>query len=309
MKTIKRTKKILAIMMCMVMLLGFTITASAETTPRLIITGFTTDKDEVKSGDTFEMTVSVQNVSKKSDISNIKLTFSTANNEIVPASGSSTMYIEKIAKEETYELKITMKAGADLSSKSYVMDVKLSYEDRYGSPIEDATTLVIPVVQNQRVSLGGFDFGASGVMVGENADVSFKVNNQGRGEIFNVNAKIVGEGIEATDVFVGNVASGGTGYADITVTGVDETVATGTIQAIVTFEDSMGNESQVTQDITFDVLAYQEPMVDMTDIDEIPVEKGPISPVVIVAAVVAVIVLLVVIKKRKQKKEEEQDEI
>ena len=145
MKTIKRTKKILAIMMCMVMLFGFSVIASAETTPRLIITGFTTDKDEVKSGDTFEMTVSIQNVSKKSDISNIKLTFSTANNEIVPASGSSTMYIEKIAKEEVYELKITMKAGADLSSKSYVMDVKFSYEDRYGSPIEDATTLVIPV--------------------------------------------------------------------------------------------------------------------------------------------------------------------
>ncbi|MBR3835061.1 MAG: hypothetical protein IKJ73_12135 [Lachnospiraceae bacterium] len=309
MKTIKRTKKILAIMMCMVMLFGFSVIASAETTPRLIITGFTTDKDEVKSGDTFEMTVSIQNVSKKSDISNIKLTFSTANNEIVPASGSSTMYIEKIAKEEVYELKITMKAGADLSSKSYVMDVKFSYEDRYGSPIEDATTLVIPVVQNQRVSVGGFDFRASGVMVGESSDVSFTVNNQGRGEIFNVNAKIVGEGIEATDVFVGNVASGSTGYADITVTGVDETVATGTIQAVVTFEDSMGNESQVTQDITFDVLAYQEPVVDMTDIDEIQVENGPISPVVIVAAVVAVIVLLVVIKKRKQKKEEEQDEI
>ena len=52
MKTIKRTKKILAIMMCMVMLLGFSVIASAETTPRLIITGFTTDKDEVKSGDT-----------------------------------------------------------------------------------------------------------------------------------------------------------------------------------------------------------------------------------------------------------------
>ena len=42
MKTIKRMKKILAIMMCMVMLLGFTVIASAETTPRLIITGFTT---------------------------------------------------------------------------------------------------------------------------------------------------------------------------------------------------------------------------------------------------------------------------
>ena len=225
MKTIKRTKKILAIMMCMVMLLGFTITASAETTPRLIITGFTTDKDEVKSGDTFEMTVSIQNVSKKSDISNIKLTFSTANNEIVPASGSSTMYIEKIAKEETYELKITMKAGADLSSKSYVMDVKLSYEDRYGSPIEDATTLVIPVVQNQRVSVGSLDVQSQAIMEGDQTDISFTVNNQGRGEIYNVNAKVVGDGIEATDAFVGNVTSGGTGYVDITVTATDYTAA------------------------------------------------------------------------------------
>jgi len=309
MKTIKRTKKILAIMMCMVMLLGFTVIASAETTPRLIITGFTTDKDEVKSGDTFEMTVSVQNVSKKSDISNIKLTFSTANNEIVPASGSSTMYIEKIAKEETYELKITMKAGADLSSKSYVMDVKLSYEDRYGSPIEDATTLVIPVVQNQRVSIGSLDVQSQAIMEGDETDVSFTVNNQGRGEIFNVNAKIVGEGIEATEAFVGNVTSGGTGYVDITVTAIDYTAATGTVQAVVTFEDSVGNENQITQDIALEVLAYEEPVEDIGAMDIIE-EPAGVNPVVIaVVAVVVIILVAVVIKKRKQKKEEEQDEI
>lgn len=309
MKTIKRTKKIFAIMMCMVMLLGFTVIASAETTPRLIITGYTTDKDEIKSGDTFEMTISIQNVSKKSDISNIKVTLSTANNEIVPASGSNTMYIEKIAKEEIYELKVTMKAGADLASKPYVMDVKFSYEDRYGTPIEDATTLVVPVIQNQRVSIGGLGQQSSGVMMGEDTDISFTVNNQGRGEIYNVNAMIVGEGIEATDVFVGNVASGGTGYADITVTGTDYTASTGTIQVIVTFEDSVGNESQITQDIEFEVFEYIEPIDDVIDADMIEETKAPISPIAIVAVVVLVIVLLVVIKKRKQKKEEEQDEI
>ena len=309
MKTIKRTKKILAIMMCMVMLLGFTITASAETTPRLIITGFTTDKDEVKSGDTFEMTVSVQNVSKKSDISNIKLTFSTANNEIVPASGSSTMYIEKIAKEEIYELKVTMKAGADLASKPYVMDVKFSYEDRYGTPIEDATTLVIPVVQNQRVSVGSLDVQSQAIMEGDETDVSFTVNNQGRGEIYNVNAKVVGDGIEATEAFVGNVTSGGTGYVDITVTATDYTAATGTVQAIITFEDSVGNESQITQDISLEVLAYEEPVDDFSDIDIVE-EPAGVNPLALAAVVVVlVIVLAVVVKKRKQKKEEEQDEI
>ncbi|MBE5933250.1 MAG: hypothetical protein E7263_07505 [Lachnospiraceae bacterium] len=309
MKTIKRTKKILAIMMCMVMLLGFTVIASAETTPRLIITGFTTDKDEVKSGDTFEMTISIQNVSKKSDISNIKVTLSTANNEIVPASGSNTMYIEKIAKEEIYELKVTMKAGADLSSKPYVMDVKFSYEDRYGSPIEDATTLIVPVVQNQRVSVGSLDVQSQAIMEGDETDVSFTVNNQGRGEIFNVNAKIVGDGIEATDAFVGNVASGGTGYVDITVTATDYTAATGTVQAVVTFEDSVGNESQITQDIALEVLAYEAPVEDIGAMDIVE-EPAGINPVVIaVVAVVVIILVAVVIKKRKQKKEEEQDEI
>ncbi len=309
MKTIKRTKKILAIMMCMVMLLGFTVIASAETTPRLIITGYTTDKDEVKSGDTFEMTVSIQNVSKKSDISNIKLSFSTANNEIVLASGSSTMYIEKIAKEEIYELKVTMKAGADLSSKPYVMDVKFSYEDRYGSPIEDATTLVIPVVQNQRVSIGSLDVQSQAIMEGDETDVSFTVNNQGRGEIYNVNAKIIGEGMEATDAFVGNVPSGGTGYVDITVTATDYTAATGTVQAVITFEDSVGNESQITKDIALEVFEYVETVDDFSDIDIVE-EPAGVNPVVIGAVVVVlVIVLAVVVKKRKQKKEEEQDEI
>lgn len=309
MKTIKRTKKIFAIMMCMVMLLGFSVIASAETTPRLIITGFTTDKDEVKSGDTFEMTISIQNVSKKSDISNIKVTLSTANNEIVPASGSNTMYIEKIAKEEIYELKVTMKAGADLASKPYVMDVKFSYEDRYGTPIEDATTLVIPVVQNQRVSVGSLDVQSQAIMEGDETDVSFTVNNQGRGEIYNVNAKVVGDGIEATEAFVGNVTSGGTGYVDITVTATDYTAATGTVQAVITFEDSVGNESQITQDISLEVLAYEEPVDDFSDIDIVEEPAGVNSLALAAVVVVLVIVLAVVVKKRKQKKEEEQDEI
>ncbi len=309
MKTIKRTKKILAIMMCMVMLLGFTVIACAEATPRLIITGYTTDKDEVKSGDTFEMTISIQNVSKKSDISNIKVTLSTANNEIVPASGSNTMYIEKIAKEEIYELKVTMKAGADLASKPYVMDVKFAYEDRYDTPIEDATTLVVPVVQNQRVSVGSLDVQSQAIMEGDETDVSFTVNNQGRGEIFNVNAKIVGDGVEATDAFVGNVSSGGTGYVDITVTAVDYTAATGTVQAIITFEDSVGNESQITQDIALEVFAYEEPVEDIGAMDIVE-EPAGVNPVVIaVVAVVVIILVAIVIKKRKQKKEEEQDEI
>lgn len=306
----KTIKKIIGVVMCMVMLLGFTVTACAEATPRIIITGYTIDKEEVKGGDTFKLTMHIQNMSKKTDISNIKLTLSTPENEIVPASGSSTVYIETIAKEETIDVTVEMIARNDLESKSYVLTVDSEYEDRYSMPYQDKSTLIIPVVQNTRVSTSDITLSDSEIAEGDSTDISFTINNQGRGSLYNVNVTISGEGIKESGIFVGNVASGATGYADLSVIGVDADASTGKAQVTISYEDNAGNVQEEIKEIEITVTEkIQNTAVDIPVDHEPIIEDGGFRThhLVMILGVIVIVVALVVRKKIK-KKEEEQDE-
>ncbi len=307
----KTIKKLIGVVMCMVMLLGFTVTASAEAIPRIIVTGYTIDKDEVKAGDTFELTLHIQNMSKSTDVSNIKLTLSTPENELVPASGSSTVYIEKIAKEETLDLTVEMTARGDLESKSYVLTVESEYEDRYSTPYQDKASLIIPVIQNSRVFVSDITLTDESIRVGDSTDVSFTISNQGKGILYNVNVTVTGEGISQPNVYVGNIASGATGYADLTIDAEDETVATGTAKVVISYEDNAGNVQEETREISLEVKeAMDEPVVDVPEDfePEIDMNAGFQTHHLVMIIGVIVIVVTLVVRKKIKKKEEEQDE-
>ena len=93
-------------------------------TPRIIVTGFTTDPGEVYAGDTFNLTISVQNTSSKTAVSNIQFDLKAAQGgtgtentyeAFLPTSGSATIYVERIAPGETTDISIEMSARSDLS--------------------------------------------------------------------------------------------------------------------------------------------------------------------------------------------------
>ena len=125
--------------------------------------------------------------------------------------------------------------------------------------------------------------------------------------------------VECEDCFVGNIAAGSTGYADVMVTGVASTTDDGIVKLIVTYEDSAGEECTYEEEITVFVAEefFEEEFYDYTEEPAVGMGIGGlligllIAAVVIIAIVVVVVILIVKRKKRKAVEEAEalEDEI
>ena len=293
----------LAALVIFTTMLGSTINSKAYATPRLIVTGYDTNKDKIIAGDEFEITLHIKNTAKNTQLSNIQLQISAADNEFIPVSGSNTVYIEKIAADTEEDVVISLKAKSDLEAKPYTLDITLDYEDRYSVTFQETCKLTIPISQEMSISVTEQNITKSQVEVGAKTGISFSINNKGKNKINNVNVELTGANIEETTSYIGNIESGSTGYVDVNVVGAKE--GEGKITAIITFEDSEGNVASRTEEFDIEVVAEAEPD---TEIEEaVTVEKTNYMPYIIIAVIVVIIIIITVVKKRKDK--EEFDEI
>ena len=80
-------------------------TGDTTSTPRLIVTGFDTNPEQVRAGDTFTLTVHMKNTAKRTAVSNVEFTLKAATEgkdadavyeAFLPVAGSSTIYVESI---------------------------------------------------------------------------------------------------------------------------------------------------------------------------------------------------------------------
>ncbi len=105
--------------------------------PRIVVTGFETDPAKVFAGETFTLTIHVKNTSKDTTVTNVLFDMQAAQegedktntySAFLPTSGSSSVYMEKIAPDTSADIEIEMTAKADLAQKPYVLDVNMKYD-------------------------------------------------------------------------------------------------------------------------------------------------------------------------------------
>lgn len=306
----KLIKKIALFVMSIAMVLVAGNVAKAEAIPRLIITGYDSTPEDVKAGETFTLTLHLENMSKKTAVSNIKLTLSTSDSEFVTVSGSNTLYIEKIAAGETADISVEMQAKTNLDSKTYVLTVASEYEDRYNSVYTDTANVSIPVVQEARISVTELEVSPETIEVGDESNIMFSINNQGRTELYNVNVTITGEGIKEGVDFVGNIPSGGSGYVDVYVEGKTVTNDENSMAVVtISYEDAEGNVGEVVNEYLLTVKEPNDEEEIQQMADDVMVEKH-FSPMPIIIGVIIIIAIVVIVaKSNKKKKEEDEDEI
>lgn len=288
--------------------------------PRVIVSGFTTDPQEVTAGSNFRLVIHVQNTSKKTAVSNLLFDLQaptdgkdadTAAPAFLPASGASSIFLEKIPAGETRDIAIELNARADLVQKPYSVALTMKYEDGDATQYEGVSTVSVPVKQAARFEFSEFEINPESITVGEEGNVTCSIYNLGRTKLYNVKAKFSGEGVKAKDVFVGNVESGATASIDGMITGEKETAPDNKVKMTVTYEDEGGAISTVEKELTLPVI-QAAPDEGMPAMQDMPVEKKfPVVPVVIAVIVVAGIIVGVVIYKKKKKKalQDEEDEL
>ena len=280
-------------------------------TPRVMVSGFTTDVKTVHPNAKFLLTLELRNNASQT-VHNIKLTMSTENGEFLPLSGASTAYLDSIAAKSTAKVSFWMKAAASLSSKSYQVTVKTEYEDGKASGYNAEDHVSIPVVQKDRISLTEVT-PPDMLSVGGTGDLSFSINNLGGGALNNVSVICKGKEISCEKSFVGNIAAGATGYATVTLNGDQATPddSDGECTIIVKYENASGQTKKYTEKtnvfVSEDMGDADMPADD--GMDETQTKKGlPLAAKIgigVAALVVVIIVVRIIVKKKRKKKEEE----
>lgn len=292
-------------------------------TPRIIVTGFSTDPAEVYAGDTFNLTIDVQNTSSQTAVSNIQFDLAAAQagddkdttyEAFLPTSGSATIYVDRIAPGATTQISIEMTARSDLTQKPYVIEVKANYEDELFNKYQAESNLSIPIKQNARVDTGEADVLPGSIAVGGSTNIMFSVYNMGKTTLYNVQVTFEGDTISGGNTYIGKIEPGATGNVDAMIDGIAPTMDEGYITAVVSYEDESGNVSTLEKEIMLYVYEesydsfgedgfYDDMMMgDFEDMDGGGLAIGWIIAIVAaVVVVIAVIVVIIVVKKKKKK--------
>lgn len=280
--------------------------------PRVIVTGFTTDPAEVRAGSNFTLTIHLKNTSKSTRVSNMLFDLSaptegsdeqTMAPAFLPASGSSSIYLEGIKANGTADISIQLNAKADLLQKPYSVDLSMKYEDSNASQIEASSSISIPVKQDARFEFSEFEISPESIAVGDEANVMCNLYNLGRIKLYNVKATFEGTCIEKEEVFVGNVESGASASIDAMLEGKKATEGPAKVKMTVSYEDESGKVSETEKELQLEVTENMEDEMPVTDM--MPEEQSgfPIFPVVIAVVVIAIIAVVVIILKKKKKKQ------
>lgn len=288
-------------------------------TPRIIVTGFETDPQEVFAGSTFMLTIHVKNTSQKTAVSNVEFDLKAAEEgkdentlyaAFLPTSGSNTIYVPSIPCGGETQLQIEMTAKADLVQKPYAIDMTMKYEDDKYNPYENMTSLSVPVKQLSRIEYSTVEVLPESITPGSQANVVFSVYNTGKTTLYNVKVRFEDETVSGGDCYVGKLESGATGNVDAMLTGEMPTTDDGTIRTIISYENDAGEVTETETEIS---LWVEEEMID--DMEYIPEEmpeeetdrKLPVILGTIAGVIVVLVLAVVLITKQKKKKKAEKE--
>lgn len=302
---------------------GSTDEENQKAKPRIIVTGFETSPAQVYAGETFMLTVHVQNTSKSASVTNVLFDMQAKEEgkdedskfaAFLPTSGSSSVYVDSIAPGASKDLVIEMSAKSDLSQKPYVLDVNMKYDAPEAVDLTDTASVSIPIYQEQRCETGDAEVMPSDITVGGQTNIMFDVYNTGKTTLYNVWVKFEGDSITGGDSFLGTIASGATGSVDTMVTGAAPTMDDGKIKAIISYENESGVVSTIEKEL--ELFVTEEVMEDFSDpsfgmegdmgMEEMEGGGGKkfILPVVAIVLVLVIAGIVVILNIRKKKKEQ-----
>ena len=289
--------------------------------PRIVVTGFETEPAQVFAGDTFTLTIHVQNTAKDMAVTNVLFDMQAATegedktntySAFLPTSGASSIYMDKIGADTSADIVIEMTAKADLAQKPYVLDVNMKYDAGVMFDLTDKASVSIPISQESRFDTSIPEVVPSDITVGGQSNVMFSIYNTGKTTLYNVQVKFKADSIDEASAFVGNLQSGATGNVDVMLTGIAATMDDGTVMMEISYEDDAGNVTTTEKPITlyvseefFDDMMMDGDMMmgdDMMMEEESGPKKGLIIGIVVAAVVAVIIVVVVVLQVRKKQK-------
>lgn len=258
------------------------------TTPKMIVTGFDIPP-VVNPGEEFQVTITFMNNSKIKNMENISMTL-TPSDGVAIKNGVNKRHYVKIPHRSSTSETFTLKASKELKAEALSMTVKFDYQYKVGNAYKDGSSeevlsiLAIPKEEEKEEDTSGTEGSISSFEIlsivppdslypNEDGYVTVKViNKDHQYDASNVQLTVVGDGL---------VNSGNTEYhgalthstqAEIEMAIQFTEAGTYTLQAIVTYEDSVGKDesgkpkvriNDLTKDFTVTVQESPDMGMDM----------------------------------------------
>lgn len=227
--------------------------APSGSQPRVMLTKFTTNPTEVLAGQSFKLAFELRNMSSRTGVGNIKVTVSAAEASFLPVSGASSVYIDAIGAGQSASRELEFRALPTLEEQPYQLSVRIEYEDSSTSaPLTAEEAIAVVVRQKARAETGNIQVMPDMISVGQDANISFPVQNKGKVQLFNARALVKpGQAVSGPEVFIGNIAPGASGSVDMMVHA--EKTNDKPIVVRVIYEDAAGVESSFEREIKLDI--------------------------------------------------------
>ena len=230
----------------------------AVPTPNIIVRNYSYG-GEVTAGQVFDLEMEIANTSASVPAENILMTLDTGEGLSINSS-SNTIYIPSLAPSaaETKQVKVQALFQSKLQSPKMEISFKYEYMDQ-GERKQNSTAekIAIPVYQPDRLEIQTPELGEE-VRVNEETAISIPYVNKGRGQIYNVEAKLQGE-VDALqkNLNLGNFESGKSGTIDFIVTPRQEGTFEGSVKLI--YEDEAANVKELEIPVQFEALPEEIP--------------------------------------------------
>ncbi len=254
--------------------------ANDRTKARIVVDGFETNPEKVYAGEEFELTLHMKNASESVTASNILFNLEsekvTESAVFTTDEGSSSIVVNTLGAGQTTDVKVKLRAGAWVDQRTYGLTINEKYDSPEFKNAEEKITVNIPVKQVARLNTGTIDIMPESIAAGSETNIMFPVNNTGKVLLYNVMVAFVGDSIQQTTTYIGNIKPGETGNVDAMITGTTPTADDGKIKILITYEDENGVVSDpIEKEVTLMVTEPEETGTDTGDMGEMPADVQP----------------------------------
>lgn len=241
--------------------------SAAGSTPRIIVSQYKTDVEQIQAGKSFKLDFTLENTSN-TNVGNMKVTIGSAvvaasgtgtsgggssGDVFFPVAGSNSFFIETLNAKQTVSKQIELMAKQDVEPGVYQVVLDIQYEDNSAKAFSSEENIAFNVLQDQRLEIIGVNVPPD-AMPGQPAYVSFQYINKGKATIYNMTVSADGDfTLEGGDMYIGNLPAGFNDYFDGAIVPNGDGEQKGAL--LLKFEDSQGNPKEIRHDVTMNVMA------------------------------------------------------
>lgn len=302
--------------------------ALGNSKPKLMVSDFSTNVEQIKSGEEFNFTFDVYNTHSENTAKNIKVTVTSETFSVTK--GSNSFFVQGIEPGQKEPITINLKASAAAMTGSYPISIQMEYEYD-GMPVTEGNngvvvteTKMLLIKENLRVSVENVSAGGwTTPYVNQTTQLSFSVYNMGKSTLNNVYFTLDGDFSVAngSSYYYGSLQAGFPDYVEMDIIPLVAGEAKGTLT--IHMEDSNGDEVTSETEISAYIMEMggdpwgpDDPVGPDIPVGPVTPEPQPAKPIVsipIFAVILAAVFLVslfaargirITLYKRKLRKEE-----